>query len=259
VLFAVAAVVAAGGPAGMRRLESGTARHRVVAVLLALASAPAAAAVAVGADGTRLVATLAFLVGFVVALAGLVWLPSAAGVVATVIMSTGLVVGIGDDVLHATALVQGLLLIGLGAVWTVAALLRVVAPRWLGVAAGAVLALSGAQLPIGQHSGLAYGLTAAVAVAGLVLYRWHREVVLLVTGVVGMTIAVPEAVSDLTDGAVGGSLILLVAGAVLIAMSVLGLRLRAASSSDADAGSSAAGADQGKVRALGDPDARTTP
>jgi len=177
----------------------------------------------------RYEATLAFLVGFLVALAGLLWLPSVAGVVATAVMSTGLVVGFGDDVLHATSLVQGLLLLGLGAVWTVVGLLRLVRPRWLAVAVGAVLALSGAQLPIGQQSGLAYGLTAAVAVAGLVLYRWHREVVLLVAGVVGMTIAVPEAVSDLTDGAVGGSVILLVAGAVLVATSVLGLRLRAAS------------------------------
>jgi hypothetical protein len=173
--------------------------------------------------------TLAFLIGLLVALAGLIWLPSPAGVVATAVMSTGLVVGFGGDVLHATSLVQGLLLLALGVVWTGAALLRVVAPRWLGVAVGAVLAISGAQLPIGQQSGLAYGLTAAVAVAGLVLYRWHREVVLLVAGVVGMTIAVPEAVSDLTNGAVSGSVILLVAGAVLVATSVVGLRLRAAS------------------------------
>jgi hypothetical protein len=226
VLFALAAVVAAGGPRAVRRLATGTARHRLVSVLFALAAAPAAAAVGQGAH--RYEATLAFLVGFLVALAGLVWLPSVAGVVATAATSTGFVVGFGDDVLHATSLVQGLLLLGLGVVWTVAALVRVVRPRWLGVAVGAVLAISGAQLPIGQQSGLAYGLTAAVAVAALVLYRWHREVVLLVTGVVGMTIAVPEAVSDLTDGAVSGSVILLVAGAVLVATSVLGLRLRAA-------------------------------
>jgi hypothetical protein len=74
----------------------------------------------------------------------------------------------------------------------------------------------------------------AVSAGSLVLYRWQREVVLLVAGVVGATIAVPEAISDLTNGAVSGSVILLVAGAVLIATSAVGLRLRAAATAHPD-------------------------
>ena len=57
-------------------------------------------------------------------------------------------------------------------------------------------------------------------------YRWLRSIVLLVAGVLGVTLAVPEAVLDWTNGALGASLILLVAGAVLVAASAVGLRLR---------------------------------
>jgi hypothetical protein len=81
---------------------------------------------------------------------------------------------------------------------------------------------SGAQCPG------AYGLTGAAALACFLLYRWQRHLVLLVAGVVGATVVVPEAVADLTNGALGGSLILLVAGVVLVVFSAVGLRLRAA-------------------------------
>ncbi|MDX8141446.1 hypothetical protein OG205_09810 [Lentzea sp. NBC_00516] len=44
--------------------------------------------------------------------------------------------------------------------------------------------------------------------------------ILLVAGVVATTADVPEVVWDLTDGAVGGGVLLLVAGAVLLATSL---------------------------------------
>jgi hypothetical protein len=74
----------------------------------------------------------------------------------------------------------------------------------------------------------AYGLTGAVALACFLLYRRQRQFVLLVAGVGAAAITVPEAVADVTNGALGGSLILLVAGVVLVAFSALGLRLRGA-------------------------------
>ena len=66
-------------------------------------------------------------------------------------------------------------------------------------------------------------MTFVAAVAFFVLYRWRRDVVLLVAGVIGVAVAAPEAVWDWTDGAAGGALILLVAGAALVGASAAGL------------------------------------
>jgi hypothetical protein len=63
-------------------------------------------------------------------------------------------------------------------------------------------------------------------VACFLSHRWQRSIVLLVAGVVGVTIAVPQAVMDWTGGAVRGSVALLLAGAVLVVASAVGLRLR---------------------------------
>jgi hypothetical protein len=228
-LFVLAAVVVAGGPAAVRRLAGGatTARRRVVGVLLALASVPAAMAVAVAVG--RHEAVYGGAVGFVVALAGLLWLPTVPGVVASAVLSAFTTISFAAELLRAPPLVTGVLLLALGSVWAAVALAGAVAPRWLGAGIGAGLALVGAQQPLAGEGSApwAYALTAGVAVACFVLYRWQREVVLLVGGVLGVTLAVPEAVADVTNGALGGSVILLVAGAVLVAMSAIGLRIRA--------------------------------
>jgi Predicted membrane protein (DUF2157) len=230
VLFVVAAVVISGGIRTVRRLRADrmTARRRIVGVLLALASVPAAAATGVALD--HYAVPVAATVGFVVAAAGLAWLSTPAGVVAAAGMSVFAVAGFGGEA-DVGPMGMGLLLLGLGVAWVAAALLvSVVAPAWLGLAIGAGLALVGAQQPLAQERTMpwAYGLTGAVALACFLLYRWRRHLVLLVAGVVGATIVVPEAVADVTNGALGGSLILLVAGVVLIAFSAVGLRLRAA-------------------------------
>lgn len=64
-----------------------------------------------------------------------------------------------------------------------------------------------------------------IALACLALYGRRRTWVLIVSGVAGLTLAVPEAVWDWTDGAVGGAVILVLAGAVLLAASGLGVVL----------------------------------
>jgi hypothetical protein len=48
----------------------------------------------------------------------------------------------------------------------------------------------------------------------------------LAVGVIGVTLAVPEALLDWTEGSVGAAGVLLVSGATLLAASLLGLRLR---------------------------------
>ena len=107
------------------------------------------------------------------------------------------------------------------------ALPRVVAPRWLGLALGGTLAIVGAQLPLtGTFEGWAYALTALVAVACFVLYQAVRDLVLLIGGVAAVTIVVPEFVNDVSDGALQGAVIMLIAGATLIVASGIGLWLR---------------------------------
>jgi hypothetical protein len=214
-VFALAAIMIGGGPASVRRLaeRQATARQRIVGVLLALAPVPAGFAVA-GA------------VAFVVALAGYLLLPTAPGVVAITATSWNTVVTLGDQYL--SPLTTGLLCLGLAAVWYTLAISRVVRPRPLVLALGLAIALIGAQSPQGQPGSTpwAYGLTAAVALACFLLYHRIPELVLLVGGVLSATLAVPEAVFDLTNGALGGPAILLVTGAALLIASGIGLRLR---------------------------------
>ncbi len=50
--------------------------------------------------------------------------------------------------------------------------------------------------------------------------------ILLLAGVAGISIAVPEAVWDLTDGAGGAATVLLVTGAALLTASAAGIRVR---------------------------------
>jgi hypothetical protein len=117
--------------------------------------------------------------------------------------------------------------VGLGLAWGIAALLGAARPRHVGLALAATIAIIGAQLGLDREP-VAYGLTFAIAVVCFLLYWIERATVLLVFGVIAATIAVPEAVNHLTDDSLGGPAILLLTGAVLVAMSALGLWIRSA-------------------------------
>lgn len=237
-VFALAGLLVAGGPRAVGGLARGPAgardgiagagglvRRRIAAVLFALAAVPAALAAGIAVD--RYPVLTGTLVGLAVAVAGWALLPAVPGVLMTAAMSVAAISGLIEEVLRPSPLTVGLLILALGLAWIAISVVGLVRPRWLGLAIGAGMALLGAQQPLGDpNPWWAYGLTAAVAIASFALYRWQRELVLLIAGVVGMTLAVPEAVSDLTNGALGGAAILLVAGAVLVAASAVGLRIR---------------------------------
>jgi hypothetical protein len=168
-VFVGAAMLAAGGPLRVRRLATGEApaRRRIVGVLFGLAAVPAALAIGTGVDSYQ--GLSGGLVGLAVAAAGLVLLPTVAGMVVTAAMSLFAVLSFGGEVLHASPLGTGLLLFALGLAWTGVAMLRVVPSRQLGLAVGAGLALTGAQqLVVTDGAALwGYGLTFAVAVGGV--------------------------------------------------------------------------------------------
>jgi hypothetical protein len=223
-----AATAVAGGPARVHRLAAGTAqaRRRVVGVLLALAAGPTALAAGVAVDGEP--AVLPQLAGLVAAAGTYAWLRTAPGLLAAAFFSASTagtaVEGLRGDT-FTLALAAALVAVGAG--WIGLSLGGLAVPRDLGLAVGAGVTLFGAQQPMAAEdiAGWAYAGTLAVAVACLALDRLRRSLVLLAAGVIGVTVAIPELVWDLTDGAGGAAAIPLIGGAVLLGAGGAGLWL----------------------------------
>jgi hypothetical protein len=219
-----AGIAVGGGPAKVRHLAGeSSARRRIVGVLFALAGAVAALTAGVIVDGRpEYVAPVA---GLVTAAAGYAWLRTSPGLFTTGVFSlaaTATVLGIHN----ASPMVWAAGFVALGAAWVVLARTGVAEPRLLAYGGGAALALIGGQQPLSSPDSRAwsYAITLAVASACLALYRTQRQLVLLLAGVLGMTVAVAEAIWDATNGAAGAPVILLLGGAVLLAASGTALR-----------------------------------
>ncbi len=121
----------------------------------------------------------------------------------------------------------GMLFLALGVVWLVLAERGIWRELVAGRVIGAVFALVGAQIPVGSDQAwVGYLVTLLVAVAGFTMYVRLRAWPYLAVGVVGVTLAVPEALLDWTEGTLGTAGVLLVAGVTLLGASLLGLRLR---------------------------------
>ncbi|GAB3293400.1 DUF2157 domain-containing protein [Parasphingorhabdus pacifica] len=226
VALLAAGVVIAGGFRGIAGLRAGSpgARSRIVAVLLALAAPPASMAVSSATDGyASIPVTVA---GLLVALAGYLLLPSVPGLAMTGGFSIALVLSVIEEWFGGGSFVVMTGLVALGLMWAVLAWFGVLVQRQLGLGGGAGIALVGAQWPLAtSEPAWGYLGTAAIAVLCFALFLVRREAVLLVAGVIGVTLAVPEAVWDWTGGALGGPLIVLLVGVVLLGASALGLRL----------------------------------
>lgn len=239
ILLVAVGLFIANGPRGVHELavEAPSRRSRIVSVLFALASGTAAMTVGSGIEDAAgvdvsLVATLA---GTAVAASATAALPSLPLLLATGAFAYGLALSITDG-WTGGQLPQMVLLILLGLVWAALSVGGVLdlpsrdragrIRRETGLGIAAATALSGAQWTIGDDQAISYGTTFVLAVACFAAYLRLRSAVLLVFGVAGMTLAVPEAVYHWTDGALGGPLIVLLVGAVLLAVGGFGLRLR---------------------------------
>ncbi|MBN1173387.1 MAG: hypothetical protein JXA67_14530, partial [Micromonosporaceae bacterium] len=234
VACAGAGVAAAGGPRQIIPLRESPApgRRRIVGVLFAVAAAVTVFAVGVACASWEAVA--GGLAGLVIACTGYVLLPTVPGILACAATSLVAAAALADELMvrhdgDGSAL-SGLFMLALGIIWTGIAATRRVPPLWLPFTIGVGLALFGAQQLMGDSSmePLSHGVTFLVALGSFALYRRYGPTVLLILGVIGVTIAVPEAVAYWTHEAVGGALILVVAGATLVAASVVGLRMRKA-------------------------------
>jgi hypothetical protein len=69
-------------------------------------------------------------------------------------------------------------------------------------------------------------VTALVAGVCFTAYAKIREWIVLAGGVAGVSLAVPEFLYDVTDGSLGASGVMLVAGVTLLGGSLVGLRIR---------------------------------
>ncbi|GAA4910992.1 DUF2157 domain-containing protein [Streptomonospora salina] len=234
---AVGAVFMAGGPREMRGRGNRVpdVRRRIAGVLLALAAVLTAFAVGVALDGDPQYVPL--LAGLAVAAAGYAALPSAVGQVAAWGMSVGLVIALAEDVLYGygtVAVVIGIPLLVLGLLWWTLSALGVAAERRLGLGLGAALAVASGQIlhSWGTHDLLGAGVSLAVAALCIAYYAFDRTAVVLVPGIVGFTVGLPELVWSVTGGAIGAALVLLIAGAVLLAASWTGLAVHRRAGAD---------------------------
>ncbi|WIY02032.1 hypothetical protein QRX60_49930 [Amycolatopsis mongoliensis] len=225
---ATAVVLLTAGAVAAGPRSRSAARGRVAGALFALGAGAVAVTIAVALPDDIVTGAVACGAGLLTAVAGYLLVPSVPGLLAsagflaaTTLLSIDATVGVTP--------LNGGLGVGTGGLLVAAlALGHVVPHRLLGLGAGLALAVFGFQQPLGEEgtAWVAYLLTFGLGVACLALVRRERTWVLLVAGVVAVTLAVPEAIWDLTGGAVGGALLVLTAGLVLLLVSFAGFRLR---------------------------------
>jgi hypothetical protein len=234
VLFAAGQVLI-GGPEPWRkgtRVLASEARRRVAGVLLALAAVGATICLSVvlGEDPGQERYWWPFALGTIVAIAGhagLRTLPTMLVCVALSLLSVLNASPLLEDFTAAVPL-TGFALVVLGGLWVLLGRSGVIRQRDPALGLGVAIALLGGQhcLSLQEWRWWAYLLTAAVALGALILYRVERAGVLLVVGIAGLSIVIPELVLELTDGLRAAALVLLFLGCGLLAAAGLGLRHR---------------------------------
>lgn len=234
VLTGVIGAVVVAGSAGAAP-DAREARRRLAGTLFAACAATAAFAVGVALDEAletdeRWV-VLAVATGFVLAAVGYLVAPTALGQLASLAALLGTVVSastlLPDE---ENPLLGGLAVLAVGIGWYVLVQRRVVREETLGLALAGLTALAGAQLVLagdevsGGQQVLAYVLTAAVALGLLALHAMQPRWPLLVTGVLGTAVVVPEVLSAWLGDSIGMPGLLLASGLTLLAASLLGMR-----------------------------------
>ncbi len=236
-ILAAMAVILFGSGLAVRSRAGDSVRRRLSSTLLTGGAAAAGFAAYVILDSdTRDYATpdsapfVASVVGLAVVVAGYLLAPSALGQLGAAVAALA-AYGSLLDLLDVDELaVFGIGTLVLGAAWAVLAWRRLVGERRFALAVAVTLGLLGAQLVALDGTEiqdlLGYALTALVAGVCFTAYARTREWVVLAGGVVGATLVVPEFLYDVTNGSLGASGVMLVAGVTLLAGSLAGLRIR---------------------------------
>jgi hypothetical protein len=147
---------------------------------------------------------------------------AAAGVVA---ITSGFSLLPGED---AATVWPGLAILAWAVAWLAAAEKGWFRMRTVARALGVAMAVFGAQLPLfgPDLDEVSYVLLVLVAVACFAAYLKTVAWPYLVGGVAAITLVVPEAVIDWTEGSLGVAGGILVAGLTLLGASLAGLRVR---------------------------------
>lgn len=169
--------------------------------------------------------------GVLVAAIGYRVVPTAVGLVAllggVLTMAGNLVSGI--DTVGSEGDAAGVVFFLVGVAWLVLTEMRLFREITIARTLGVAVALFGAQVPAidGTHAWLGYALTVLVAAVGIGIYLRNVGWPYLAAAVLAVTLVVPEAVSDWTDGSLGPIGGVLVTGVALLLASFAGYRLRA--------------------------------
>ncbi|MFC0434862.1 hypothetical protein [Kutzneria buriramensis] len=195
-------------------------RNRVTGLLLALAAVTGGLAASAAFDTHPALA--GGIAALILAVAGYAACPAVFAIPVAGIAGGSLVVGL-VDLLGASPTWTGVGLVVLGVVGASLVAFDVVRHRAVTAGVATALALIGAQFP--EHAFVVYCATLAVALVCFACYLADRMPILLIGGVIGVTIAVPEAVWDWTRGTVNAAVLVLIAGAVLLLAGGIGLRI----------------------------------
>jgi hypothetical protein len=228
-----AGFVANGGGRALVAAPQEAVKRRLSSVLLTAAAGCTAFAVGLlltdALANEELAVMLAALTGLAVVLVGYLVAPTTVGQLGAAVAAFAMIPsGLGSLHTDSTSAVPfGLLVLGLGAAWLVAAERGWWHEQLPARMIGCVLALLGAQIPVFDDlSWVGYVLTALVAAAAFATYVVRRAWPYLATGVVALTLAVPEALDDWFGGSLGAAGILLATGVTLLVAALAGLRLR---------------------------------
>ena len=228
-----ALLVLTGGGLAVLRTDRGAVRRRLAGLLFT-----GTAAAAAGAVGLKVARSLSpensadLLAGFLtmalVSVGGYLVAPTVVGQLGTAVGAFMSVPWALDVIADIEPIAFGLIILVLGVGWLVIAERGVWREVASGRVIGCVLALVGAQIPVfhSQQAWAGYLATAVVAGAAFTAYVVRPSWPYLAAGVIGVTLSVPEALLDWTDGSLGAAGGLLVAGATLLGASLLGLLLR---------------------------------
>lgn len=129
----------------------------------------------------------------------------------------------GDD----EAIGVGIAVFTVGAAWTVLTELGLFDQRTIARTLGAAVLVIGSQITsFTDVAWLGYLLSVTVVAVGVWLYLTRQDWPYLAAAVIAVTLVVPEAVSDWTEGSLGAVGGVLVAGITLLLASYAGYRLR---------------------------------
>jgi hypothetical protein len=243
-ILGVAGMAAAfvGGGYDFMRTDAGAVRRRLAGTILAGAAVAGAFTAALQVDrmdtdysswpSVAGMATLA-----VVGLLGYWIAPTAVGQVPVAVGLFSLVPSTLDAIYRDDtefALTMSLIEIAIASLWWGLTEIDFWKPREIGLIIAFAIALIGSQMNVmeGSHENVGYLLTALVAVAAFGGYVLRPAWPYLAAGVIAVTILVPEAITDWTEGSIGTAGAVLLAGVTLLGASLASFRLHAGMTED---------------------------